>query len=185
MTDLDPVSVAPPSGRPRRWVRPILVAVSLGIAALWVYALFFASKEAVGRVDDRAWAERGEAICRTANDARAELADTRRIEEAGPDALAERADIIDEATDIVDAMIDDLEAVRPTGPDDPALVERWTAFYRQLVDDRRAYAEVLRTGENEPFREAAEDGAPISEWINDFAVVNEMTACSAPLDLSI
>lgn len=177
---------APPAARQGRpWVKAVLAVVTLGIAALWVYAFFFASKEAVGRVDDRAWAERGELICQEANTRRGELIDTRRIEDAGPDALAERADIIDEATDIVEEMLDDLIAETPTGPDDPALVDSWMAFYRQLVDDRRAYTDVLRTGVNDPFRETAEDGAPISEWINDFAIVNEMTSCSAPLDLSI
>ena len=166
-------------------MRALLAAVSLGIAALWIYAFFFASKEAVGRLDDRTWPERAEQICTEANARRDELADSRRIEEAGPNALAERADIIDDATDIIEAMLDELVAVQPTGADDPALVARWEVFYRQLVEDRRNYADLLRTGENDPFRESAEDNAPISEWINDFAVVNEMTSCSAPLDLSM
>jgi hypothetical protein len=174
-----------PSRRPRRGLRLFLTVVSVSIAALWVYTLFFASKQAVGRLDDRAWAERAEEICTVANVRRGELVDTRRIADAGPDALTERAAIIDRATDIVEKMLDDVVAVTPTGPDDAALLARWEAFYRDLIDYRRVYTDVLRTGSNEQFREAAEGGAPISEWINDFAVINEITACAAPLDLSI
>jgi hypothetical protein len=159
--------------------------VSLSIAGLWVYALFFASKEAVSGLDDRAWTERAELICDDANDQRAALLDKRRIDDAGPDALSERAAIIDRATDIVEKMLDDVVSETPTGPADASLVARWEGFYRQLIEDRRAYGDVLRAGNNEPFRETAEDGAPISEWINDFTIVNQMTACSAPLDLSI
>lgn len=177
--------VAAPRKTPRRWLRALLTLICLGLLTMWIYAFFFASKEAVGRLDDRAWTERAESICVTANEQRDELADSRRIDEAGPDALTERAAIVDEATDIVEQMLDDVTKARPSGPDDPALVARWEEFYRALIEDRRAYADVLRAGENEPFRETAEEGAPISEWINDFVVVNEMTSCAAPLDLSI
>ena len=32
----------------------------IGFVAFWVWALFFASKEAVNKIDDRAWAARAE-----------------------------------------------------------------------------------------------------------------------------
>lgn len=169
----------------RHWVRYLLAGISLAIAAFWVWALFFPPKQSVARLDDRQWTQRADAICREANLARNELADERRIEDAGPDALAIRADLIDQATDIVDTMISDVNAVVPTGPDDAALVATWTGYYRQLIADRRAYTEVLRTNENPPFPETTIDGAPISEFINDFTVANEMKSCSAPADLAI
>jgi len=169
----------------RRWVRVLLTAVSLAIAAFWVWALFFPPKQSVARLDDRQWTERADAICREANLARNELADERRIEDAGPDALAVRADLIDQATDIVDAMISAVNEIVPSGPDDAALVATWTGYYLQLIEDRRAYTEVLRSGENPPFPETTIDGAPISEFINDFTVANEMKSCSAPADLAV
>lgn len=165
-------------------VRLLLLVVSLGIAAFWIWALFFPPKEAVARLDDVAWTERADAICREANVARNELTDTRRIEDVGDGALAERADLIDRATDIVSEMIDDLMSVVPSGPDDAALAERWAGYYRTLLADRRDYTEVLRAGDNPPFPETTIDGSPISEYINDFTVANRMKACSSPADLA-
>ena len=169
----------------RSWVRYVLGAISLAIAAFWVWALFFPPKQSVARLEDRTWSERAEAICREANLARNELADERRIDDAGPNALNERAALVDQATDIVDAMIDALIEVAPSGPDDPALVDTWIGYYRQLMADRRTYTHVLRQGENPPFPESTIDGAPISEYINDFTVANEMKSCSAPADLAV
>jgi hypothetical protein len=165
-------------------VRPILVIISVSIAAFWIWALFFPPKDSVAKLQDTNWAERAEQICRDANLARNELADTRRIDDVGPGALSERADLVDRATDIVERMIDDLTAVRPTGPDDEALVTRWVGYYRTLIVDRRDYTAVLRSGENPPFPEAMIEGAPVSEYINDFTVANRMKACSTPADLA-
>lgn len=169
----------------RRLVRTLLAVVSLGIGAFWVWALFFPPKQAVAKLEDEGWARRAEAICREANVARNELTDTRRIEDAGPNALAERAELIDRATAIVRRMIADLAAVEPSGASDPELVGTWVGYYETLLDDRDEYTEVLRNGDNPPFPETTIDGAPISEFINDFTVANRMKACSAPADLAV
>jgi hypothetical protein len=167
------------------FVRYLLVLISLCIAAFWVWALFFPPKQSVARLDDREWTARAESICQNANRARNELADERRIEDAGPDALSERADLIDEATRIIDRMLSEMTSSVPNGESDAALLETWIGYYRRLLEDRRAYTDVLRGGENPPFPETTIDGAPISEFINDFTVANEMKACSAPADLAV
>jgi hypothetical protein len=64
-----------------------------------------------------------------------------------------------------------------------AIVPLWEADYRTYLADRRAYADVLRGGANEPFRETAVDGIPISEKIAAFASDNEMPTCAPPTDL--
>lgn len=169
----------------RTAVRSILAVVSLTIAAFWVWALFFPPKQSVARLDDVAWTERAEAICRQANLDRNELADTRRIDDVGEGALAERADLIDRATDIVERMLDDVMAVVPSGSDDIALADTWAGYYRTWLGDRREYTEVLRAGDNPPFPETTIEGAPISEFINDFTIANRMKACSSPADLAV
>lgn len=166
-------------------VRLLLGLISAVIAAFWVWALFFPPKGSVARLEDEEWAARATPVCEAANRARNELADSRRIEDVGEGALAARADLVDRATDIVEAMIDQLEAVAPTGPDDQALVDTWIGYYRQLILDRRDYTVVLRSGDNPPFPESTIDGAPISEYINDFTVANRMKACSTPADLAV
>jgi hypothetical protein len=47
-----------------------LVVVFALIGAMWVYALFFASKEVVNEIADRAWTEQAEIICKGIPDCR-------------------------------------------------------------------------------------------------------------------
>ena len=166
-------------------IRAGLTLLVLLFAAFWTWALFFASKEVINRIDDRAWAERAEQICQQANDDRLELADFRVIREGGPELILERADIVDESTDIVSSMIDDVVAVSPTDPKGREIVPLWEADYRIYVQDRYTFADQLRSsGENLPFYESTDSGIPISERIETFAGDNDMPACAPPRDLT-
>ena len=169
--------------RGARW-RLVGVAAIVGFAGFWIWALFFASKEAVNRIDDRAWAERAQEICRDADADREALADFRRVDENDPAMLAERGDLIDRVTDVIERMLDDVVAVDPTDDKGRAIVPQWEADYRIYLDDRRQFADGLRAGRNEPFRETAVDGIPISEKLEVFAGDNEMPACAPPHDLA-
>ncbi len=178
-------SVESPAAPPSTWKRYVVVGLLVVFAAFWVWALFFASKEAVNRIGDRGWAERAEQICAVADDAREELADNTRIDVADPELIRRRADIVDQATDIVEAMLTDVMAVQPTDAKGAAIVPDWAADYRVYIADRRAYAEELRaTGENRPFYETAAGSIPISEKVATFAGDNEMPSCAPPRDLS-
>jgi hypothetical protein len=160
--------------------------ISLGIAVFWIWALFFPqTKQSIAKVDDESWSVRAELICRSANVKRDELSDLRRIDEVGEGALAERAELIDRATDIIDQMVTDVIAELPTNATDVALIDSWAKYYRQWIGDRRIYTDVLRSGDNPPFAESMVDGSPISEYINDFTVANRMKPCSAPTDLAV
>ncbi len=175
---------APPEASPRRtfWRYVILVVLVL-FAAFWIWALFFASKEAVNKVGDRAWAARAEQICVAAREERVKLVDLRRIDAEDRAMLAERAGLIDKATDILERMLDDVVAVAPTDPKGQAIVPLWAADYRTYIEDRRAYADTLRAGHNPPFAETAVDGIPISDKLTVFAGDNEMPTCAPPVDL--
>lgn len=166
-------------------VRGLLTVMMFGFAAFWIWALFFASKEAVNKIDDRAWTERAEQICLQAAEDRIELTDLRSIVDNDPELIRERADIVDRATDILEGMVDDLVAMTPADEKGQAIVPQWEADYRTYLQDRRNFADRLReTGENEPFYETKVDAIPISERIATFAGDNEMAACAPPYDLS-
>jgi hypothetical protein len=164
--------------------RPLIAVAVAGLAAFWIWALFFASKEAVNKIDDRAWAERAEQICAVAQSERGELIDERVIDPDSPAMLAERATIVDEATDLVETMLDEVVAVPPSDEKGLAIVPQWEADYRTYLDNRRTFTDRLRAGENEPFRESAVDGIPISEKLEQFAGDNEMPSCAPPRDLA-
>lgn len=169
----------------RMLVRALLTVVIIGFAAFWIWALFFASKEAVNRIDDRAWAVRGQQICLDATEVRLELTDLRTIVDGGPEMIRERADIIDGATDIIEQMVDDLVAVPPSDLKGLEIVPLWETDYRIYLQDRRNYADDLReTGENLPFYETKVRAIPISEKLATFAVDNEMPTCAPPYDLT-
>jgi hypothetical protein len=176
-------STTPRAGR--RWVRVLLTAVVLVFAVFWIWALFFASKEAVNRIGDRAWAARAEQICVAATEARLALTDPTPIEAAGPDAIPRRAAIVDDATDILERMLDDVVAVPPDDEKGQAIVPLWEDEYRVYIADRRQYAEQLRdSGENLPFYETAEGGVPVTERLATFAGDNDMATCAPPIDLT-
>jgi hypothetical protein len=167
------------------FLRGVVVVVCLLIAAMWVYGFVFASKEAVNKIGDRDWAARAEEICAAAQRERIGLADLRRLDEVGDGALAERAELVDRATDIVEAMLDDVVAVAPTDAKGQNLVPLWEAEYRTYLGDRRDYADQLRAGSNRPFAETRGENIPISERLETFAGDNDMPSCAPPRDLSI
>ena len=152
---------------------------------MWIYAFGFASKESVNKIDDQAWADRAEGICNQAERQRLALADLRQISDAGVNALTERAEIIDKATDTLESAINVISEIEPTDAKGKAIIPLWISDYRLLIVDRREYANQLRAGENVPFSETMVDGLPISEKFSTFAVDNRMSSCKVPMDLSI
>ena len=162
----------------------IALAIVL-LLMMWIYALFFASKEVANEIGDQAWTERAEIICQDAADERIALADFRPLNESGADALAERSKLVDLATDTLERMLGKLEETTPTDAKGQELIPLWIADYRSYISDRRAYAEDLRLGTNVPFGESIVMGIPLSEKISTFAADNAMTSCKPPMDLSI
>ena len=177
----DRVTDASPT--PKIW-RVLLAAIVAAFAAFWVWALFFASKAAVNKIDDRVWAERAEQICAAAQAQRVELIDLREIDPDDSRMLAERADIVDQATDLVERMLDHVVAESPTDDKGADIVPQWEDDYRAYIENRREFTARLRDGRNEPFTETAVDGIPISEKLEQFAGDNDMPSCAPPQDLA-
>jgi hypothetical protein len=144
------------------------------LLAFWVWALFFAPKESINMIEDRAWAERAETIC-VAYDPQ-----IRAFEGRANADLGVRADLVDESTDLLSQMLDEIVAVTPSDDKGQAIVPDWEADYRTLLDDRYRYADQLRSGENVAFTETAIDGVPITERIEKFALDNRMPTCAPP-----
>ena len=168
--------------RPSPW-RYVALGIVVLLAVFWIWALFFASKESINGIGDGAWTDRAQAICEAADAEREGLADFRRVVDDDPAMLAERGDIVDEATDILEGMLDDVVAVQPTGDKGAELVPLWEADYRTYLADRRAFSDGLRAGRNDPFVETVVDAIPISEKVARFAGDNFMPACVPPSDL--
>jgi len=188
--NVEDMETPPSSPTPTRETRSILARtlalIGFGVfATFWIWALFFASKEGVNRIEDRAWVESAQSICETAADERTALANYTRLDEGGAELILQRAEIVDEATDTLERMLNSLEALPLMGEKGQAIIPLWIDEYRTYLVDRRNYTAQLReSGENLPFYETANQ-IPISERLATFAADNEMPACKPPLDLDI
>lgn len=152
---------------------------------MWVYALFFSSKEIVNAVKDPDWKIKTEAICLAAKDERNKLIDLTLVKDSGPDALDKRADIVDTATMTLATMITEIGNLAVNDEKGSAIVPLWLSDYRVYIDDRLAYTALLREGINEPFAETILQGIPLSEKISTFAADNQIASCKPPIDLSV
>lgn len=164
-------------GRPERLLTVGRVAFLVGFAAFagfWIWALFFASKEAVNKIEDRAWAARAEEICAPVEQ------ELRELTLLASEDLNVRADLVVRSTDLLAEMLDDVTAVEPTDEKGQALVPLWIADYQMLLDDRYEYADQLRSGVDGPFTETAVQGVPITERLETWAGDNEMPSCAPP-----
>ena len=155
------------------------------IAAMWVYAFGFASKTGVYFVSEKAWRTSAEQICVDATQRRLALADTSQgyISHPTHEQMLERADIVDQATNTLDQMIDEIEAVPLAGDDDHERVAVFLKYYREIIADRRAYTARLRAFQLEPYRESLVNGSPVTNTVIDFTTGNAIPHCMPPGEL--
>lgn len=154
--------------------RALFVLMLLLFALFWIWALFFASKTAVNKVEDRAWAARAEQICAAVDP------ELRALEVQVSDDLTVRAGLVRQSTDLLSQMLDEVVAVPPTDAKGQAIVPEWEADYRILLADRYRYADMLASGTDGPFTETAVQSVPVTERIETFAGDNEMPSCAPP-----
>lgn len=176
---------APTPSRSRPWVRAGLILVCALLATMWVYAFVFAPKTGVYFVTDKAWRASAEQICASAEQQRLALVDTSQGYISNPThaQMIQRADIVDRATDILDGMITRVEALPLAGSDDRERVTIFVKYYRQILDDRRAYTARLRAFQLEPYRETLVNGSPVTNTVIDFTTGNAIPHCMPPGEL--
>lgn len=176
--------------RPRRSaatiaVRSVLLVVVLLIVAMWVYAFGFAEKQGLYVVDDEAWTQRAQGICEVYEQRRLELTDMDEGYIANPtnEQMLQRADIVDQATDLLQAELDEVFAVMPASVRDQELALEYRRWFEVLISDRRAYTERLRNFELGPYLETKIDGGPVTNLLVDFTTANRMKRCAPPGEL--
>ena len=173
---------ASPDIRTRRVTvgRVAIIVVLLALALLWVYALSGAArKDPPDQLDDPAFSEAAEPRCAEAREVIDGLPAAQDAE--SPE---DRATTVAAATDELSAMIDDLEAEAPTGESRDARITRdWIDDWRIYLSDRRAYVEQLEAGSEDPFEVTPRGNRQITVTMDNFATVNRMASCAAPLDI--
>jgi hypothetical protein len=182
------VSDAPdltPAPKRRRWVRPLLGLVCALIAAMWVYAFIFAPRGGVYFVTDKSWRTSADRICAVTEQQRLALVDITQGYISNPthEQMTQHADIVDRATNLLDGMINDVEALPLAGADDRERVAIFVKYYRVIISDRRAYTVRLRSFDLEPYRETLVHGSPVTNTVIDFTTGNAIPHCMPPGEL--
>ncbi|HLT17498.1 MAG TPA: hypothetical protein VK007_12415 [Acidimicrobiales bacterium] len=162
-------------------VRVVIVAVIVGIVGLWGYILYLAigpgRQDPPDRLADPDFAPAAQARCSAALDEVALLPPANATRSA-----EERAEVIETANEVFEAMLDDLAALAPEG-EEGEIVAAWIADWRTYLGDRARYADELREDPTAPFLVSTRQGEQVTEYMDAFAADNRMPACGTPLDV--
>ena len=178
-----------PQLRPgRTWVKVLLGILLALTASMWIYYFFFASEQGVYQLEDETWRLQAKPICQAAQDERAALEDTSEgyIENPTLEQMQQRADIVDQATDIVEQMLNDIVAIPVATENDQIRMGVFEENYRIILEDRRRYTASLRAGELVAYTETVVGGGPVSNVVTDFTAGvkgNDVPECSPPGEL--
>lgn len=173
---------APPKSRSPATVigRVAAIAVALGIAGMWIYALWGYSG-VPGKMDDLAFSRAAQPICQ------ATRASIDKLPKAytTPDVNV-RAAVVDQGTDQLSAMIDELQRQVPTAQPEHDMLQNWISDWRTYLNDRREYTDQLRKDPMTRFAvtQSDRDKSQITGALDRFARINEMSACMIPDDLA-
>jgi hypothetical protein len=175
-----PAAPAPP----RRGWSASRVAVLLTVVLLvtmWGYVLYLAfgpgRQAPPDRLADPTFATEAQAICEAAHDDVDQLPRANDAEDA-----AQRATVITQANARFATMVDDLEAIAPSG-EDGDIVSQWLADWRIYLRDRADYVEALRKDPEAQLVVTAKDREQITEYIDAFSADNKIIACATPIDV--
>ena len=189
MTETRSEPAALPMAAKHNWfVRIVLILVCAALTAMWVYYFVFASDIGVYQLQDTSWRAKASLICVAAQDQRGELVDTTGgyISNPTPEQFMQRADVVDQATDIIEQMLNDIVAIPVNNADDRLRLATFEENYRIVIADRRRYTATLRELKLQPYNETVVGGGPVSNVVLDFTAGvkgNDVPECSPPGEL--
>ncbi|MCU1499590.1 MAG: hypothetical protein JWM47_3543 [Acidimicrobiales bacterium] len=173
--------VGQPLAPHRRGWRILAVVVGLAIALFWIW-IFAGGPEKANpdRLQDRAYVEQAQQRCEALR------TDLDALPQASTAATAdERADVVERANRLVQAMVADIEADAPTADGDREVLDRWFDDWHAYLDDRAGYVDALRADPDAKFLVTENDELhdTVDRTIEVFADVNDMPACATPGDV--
>jgi len=184
-------TVSPPDATPAprrgRWsvTRVVLVLVVASLLAMWVYVLFIGKEKFPNRIDEKAWPAAAERVCAGVTrqlDALPAPATFAHIQPRA-EAIRQRAEVGQEANDLLARQLTELRALPPpASKNDRLLVQAWLHDWKLYLGDRQAHVESWREGHDVQFAETMASGGPISDRMDDLANQNRMDDCVVPND---
>ena len=155
----------------------------LAMALFWIWA--FVNQDSIEHADvfnDPTFVAAAEEVCKARQDNIASLPLASAV-----DNPQERSDLINEASEQLRIMTDELAALTPpTDPKGADGVRQWLIDYDIYLADRQRYADLLATGEDPAFTisaSAGPDGGRVTDILTTFADVNGMRSCAPTGDV--
>jgi hypothetical protein len=164
--------------------RVAIAASVLVVGGVWILAIFIVEKGPRDLFDDRAWAQQADAVCSRWMARIDGLPPARSFADVQPRsvAISQRADVGEEATDLLESMVAELRTLRSADAATTQLTDLWLGEYETYIDFRRQHIVKWRNGEDPRFVEPAVQGEPLSRGMDGFAEANGMSACEVPGD---
>jgi len=164
--------------------RLVIGAILVAMLVMWAWIWFFAPRENVDRFSERAFPEAAEPVCAAAH----EQIDALPSGQQTPTVEA-RAAAVREATEILEGMVAELEALAPlvTDPADADTLQLWfDDWHTRYLADRWAHVERLEAATpdtpDEDLAFLVQDLA-YGRKIDGLANVNDMPSCVLPGDI--
>ncbi len=160
--------------------RAAVVVIVVGSLLLWIYVFSGAARtDPPNTLDDAAFGVAAEPICADAVETLEELP---RAEDST--SAAQRADVIDEANETLDAMVDQLDEIEVSTDRDTEMTTEWIADWRTFIENRSDFAARLREDDMARFYVTEKPGRlQVTKAIDDLAKVNDMPSCVDPGDV--
>ena len=160
-------------------------ALGLGIAAFLLVGLFWAAvftgkfnTPNPDKLQDAAWVAAAETTCKPAATAIAALPNASSV-----DTAAQRADLLDQGTDLLDPMVAELGSTVPTYDKDREVVTGWLKDWKIYLQDRRTFATALRKDSMAKPLLTETHGGWNTEAIDAMANANNIPSCKVPGDM--
>jgi hypothetical protein len=164
--------------------RVAVIVLALSLAAMWIFA-FFGDHGVPGRLEDPVFPALAQPVCEATQDRIDQLPRADQTPTA-----AGRADVVDQATDDLDAMLVELRGLVPARTaateHEVDAVTQWIDDWQIYVQDRRDYTAQLRVDPMTRFAvtQSDRDKRQVTSALDRFAEINGMGACTIPDDLS-
>ena len=168
---------------PRRmnWGFVAGTVVVIGLGVMWFYGLVLAPKGNPDRLEDPTFEVAARTACANSRERLAAL--PQAADATDP---ASRADILDDATDELVDMVDELSSLRVGTEQDLFLINSFLSDWDLYIDDRYRHADRLRDEGDVRFTVTVQDGKQqgVDEILNGFTRVNDIEDCAPPGDLA-
>lgn len=185
MTESQPLEEAADPAEPQytkgfTWWRGIAIVAVVTMILYWTWIFSGApAKNNPDRLQDRTYVADIRKLCKAMNEDIARLPNAADLE-----TQTQRADVLDDANDIVAGFVDKLEAGAPRTGDASVSVNGWIEDWKKYLANREDYAGRLRTEQNaQLLLDRSELGDSVDKTIQIFTQVNAIPECDTPGDV--